>query len=276
MVKIKVLLLLIVIGLISSGCFKERIDLELEEEAREQVIITAWLSNLEVPQVVKVSKMQSYLGDKAPEGISNAEVTISNGQEKIVLTESKDGEYHLPEDWKVEVGLTYELEVKYNDNLYKASHYVYRCPEIYDLKTFKLNNLEDTDSVSIYQAAFSFDDFVGVGDAYYGVDYQQGRRDSIRFLDGEFTDDRFFDGETFDDVILTEDDRLYQIGDTAVIELHSIGEETSMYLQDVLDEIFRGGPFDAPPANVRTNISGGALGYFITSDARIAKYVIGE
>jgi len=79
------------------------------------------------------------------------------------------------------------------------------------------------------------------------------------------------DGQYFEEAVLGGS---FVIGDTAVVEMHSIGIETSRFLQDIENEIYRGSPFDPPPANVRTNITGGAVGYFIMSDARLEEIVI--
>ena len=91
---------------------------------------------------------------------------------------------------------------------------------------------------------------------------------------GQFTNDDFIDRIYFEDIVLSEDDRLFAQGDTAIVELHSIGKETADFLNDILLEVFRGSPFDAPPANVHTNISGVAIGYFIMADARRSQVII--
>ena len=74
-------------------------------------------------------------------------------------------------------------------------------------------------------------------------------------MDGEYVFD-------FDLYWINEDDFVW---DTVkyTLEMMSIPEEYNDYLIEVMSETaWRGGPFDAIPANVSTNISGGAMGFF--------------
>jgi len=126
----------------------------------------------------------------------------------------------------------------------------------------------------IYETTFGFQEIPGEGDAYYGIDYVKNSLDKDSLNNGDFTNDDFVDGIYFEDIVLTESDRLFAAGDTVILDIHSIGVETSNFLVDIQNEIFRGSPFDEPPANVRTNITGGAIGYFIVSDSRREEVLI--
>ena len=129
----------------------------------------------------------------------------------------------------------------------------------------EVEDISETDSIHIYETIFSFQEIPGEGDAYYGVDYITGSTDKDTLFNGQFTNDEFVDGEYFEDIEISDYNRLFKLGDKVVLDIFSIGFETSEYLLDVQTEVFRGGLFDPPPVNVRTNISGGALGYFIVS-----------
>lgn len=270
----KLFTLIILTSIVISSCFKDRIDLELEQENKDQIVITGWLNNLDEDQVIKVSKLSAYLGSLIFEGVSEADVLLREGTSEYVLKENKMGIYHLPSDWIPVMGEEYELEVRYRNEVYTAIHKMHPCPEIERLRIGRFIEKDPTDSIHIYVTAFDFTDFDGTGDGYYGVDYLKGSIAGDSLDNGKFINDQFIDGEKLDEIVLTDGDRRFQLGDTAVVELYSIGTETSDYLQDINDEVYRDGPFDPPPTNVRTNFTGGAVGYFIISDARRAELVI--
>lgn len=260
-----------------TSCFRERIEIDNNVEENQKIVITGWITSLDEPQFIEISKTINYLGDATIEMVGGAEVTLSDNENTYTLEGKEKGFYHLPDSWTPRVGDQYKLTVLLDGKEYSATHQMRPCPEIESID-YQLAELDDeeesSDSLHIYETIFSFQDFEGEGDAYYGTDYLKGSMVRDSFVYGAFTDDRFFDGVNFEDVTLDGADGYFQLGDTAMVEIHSIGVETSDYLQDIVNEIFRGGPFDAPPANVRTNIVGGAIGYFIVSDARVQELLI--
>ncbi len=250
-----------------SSCFIDQIELDLNDD-NEKVVILAWITDLNEPQFVKISKTVNYLGNLPEVFVSDASVVISDSERSYTLEERKSGHYYLPLDWTARIGDTYSLEVFYDDKEYTSSYVMNSCPEIENAIYEQYNIDEDTDSIPTYETVFGFQETPGEGDAYFAVDYLKGTMAGDSLDNGGFADDEFVDGEFFDDIRLSEDDRLFRRGDVAVIELFSIGKEAADFLFDIRAETFRGGPFDPPPANVRTNISGGALGFFIASGAQ--------
>jgi len=254
-----------------SSCFTEQIELDLNEE-NPKVIIVAWITDLDEPQFVKVSRSTNYLGSVPTPPISDAVVELSNDNNSYILTEQENGSYYLPEDWTAELDMLYTLTVTIEGISHTAQHIMRSCPPMEEV-TYQ-NYTDFQDSLIGYETVFSFQETIGEGDAYYAIDYLKGTMAGDSLLNGGYADDEFIDGDYFDDVTISEEDRLFQIGDTAVIELYSIGRETINYLYDIENEIFRGGPFDPPPANVRTNFDNGALGYFIMSGGQQVEIVI--
>jgi len=264
---------ILLIGVLCSSCFREEIDLDLNE-GNEKYVITGFISNLDEPQFIKVSKTVNYLGAIGENLVSGALVTLRDESHTYSLSEAEAGFYYLPEDWVGQVGDLHQLEVLVGGFTFSATHEMRPSPDIQNVRQRIYEELEDTDTVFIYETLFDFQEIPGEGDAYYGIDYLAGSAAGDSLINGSFTNDEFIDGQYLDDIDLSADDRLFQIGDTAVIEIYSIGKETANFLIDIESEIFRGGPFDAPPANVRTNFTGGAIGYFIIADARSARLVI--
>lgn len=257
-----------------TSCFYDRIELDYNQDENKKVIITGWITDLDERQYVTVQNTVNYLGENNPDPISTAVVSISDSQDTYSLTHESEGKYYLPETWQAVIDDTYKLEVVHNGNTYTSSHKMRACPVIENFFTREVDDISDTDSIHIYESLFSFQEIPGEGDAYYGIDYIENSTDRDSLFNGQFTNDDFVDGEYFEDVEISDYDRLFKIGDRIVLDIFSIGFETSEYLLDVQTEVFRGSIFDTPPANVRTNISGGALGYFIASGANRATLVV--
>lgn len=257
-----------------TSCFEERIELDYNQNENKKVIITGWITDLDEPQFISVENTVNYLGENVPDPISDAVVSISDSQSSYELAHQENGKYFLPTNWTATIGETYTLTVVYDGNTYTSSHKMRACPEIENFFIREVEDISDTDSIHIYESIFSFQEIPGEGDAYYGIDYVEGTTDNDTLFNGQFTNDDFVDGEYFEDIDISDYDRLFKIGDKVVLDIFSIGFESSEYLVDIQTEVFRGGLFDTPPANVRTNISGGALGYFIASGANRETLVV--
>ena len=82
------------------------------------------------------------------------------------------------------------------------------------------------------------------------------------FEDFMYADDQFVSG----DINNLELPFTFELGDSVLLEQHSITEEVYNYY-DQLDDIYYndGGLFSPPPVNPLTNIEGGAVGVFVTS-----------
>lgn len=272
-------LLYIAIILSLTSCFKDRIDIDLNEE-NQKVVITAWITDLDERQFVTVGKTVNYLGPISQEFVSGADVRLTTSSSEFILEESDSGKYYLSSDWTAEIGASYTLTVDVEGQLYSATHIMRACPELenVDYLEYDLEDFEDEeivlDSSHVYGTTFSFQETQGEGDAYYAIDFLKGTTEGDSLFNGGFANDDFVDGEYFEEIELSEIDRLYEIGDTAVIRFFSIGDESAQFLVDIESEIFRGSPFDPPPANVRTNFTGGAVGYFIISGAQTQEIII--
>jgi len=265
---------LISVLILLSGCFKERIDLDNNVAENKKVVINAWITPLDEPQFVDVSYTANYLGAFLPEKISNAIVSLSDQTETYMLSEGEKGKYYLPQNWSPKIDDEYQLKVEIEGKNYTASHVMRPCPNIENVFSDIIESENEEFDFIAYENFISFQEIPGEGDAYYAIDYIKGTLIGDTITNGGFADDAFVDGEYFEDISVTNYDYPFAKGDTAVIEFYSIGLETSKFLQDIDGEIYRDSPFDPPPANVRTNISGGAVGYFIVSDARRVEMIV--
>lgn len=259
-----IILLITIIGL--SSCYNDRIELDLND-GNEKLVILAWITDLNEPQYVSITKTINYLGQDDPEFISDAIVILQDEIQNYELEYDSRGRYYVPDDFQPRVGDVYQLEVTHDGIIYSAQQMMRPCP---DIEQLKLNLDNETaggpDSIDHYHPTFAFQESPGKGDAYFTVDYAKGSPFSKYIPFGLFTDDEYLDGEYLENV--WAEVHFYSAGDTVIVDLHSINPETSDFLSDIETEIFRDTPFDPPPANIPSNIDGGAVGYFIVSSAK--------
>ena len=254
-----------------SSCFYDRIDLDYNEDENKKLVITAWITTIDEPHFIEVSKTVNYLGEFVPEKISGVEATLQDEDQTYTLTEKETGKYYLPDDWTGKIGQEYTLEVVHEGTTHTAKQTMRPCPDFDDVYYEEVEDLDNPDE-DYYATFFSFQEIEGEGDGYYAIDYNKQRPEENSIKYGGYTDDSFVDGLYVADVMISE--IYHQIGDTVLVELHSIGKETSDFLDEISNEVYRGTPLDPPPSNVSTNFEGGAIGYFVIADARRVEYVV--
>lgn len=268
------LIIILSVLLTFTSCFKERIELDNNKDENKKIVITGWITSLDEPQFISINQTVNYLGGFEPDRVSGAVVTVEDGVTIYDLEEQEAGNYYLPADWTARIGDEYKLKVIYENKEYTSVHKMRPCPDLENVDyTISEYYEEEEDEEPYFDALFSFQEIEGEGDGYYVSTYVKGTLYGDSLIYGGFADDSFADGTYIEDVSFYGGEEFY-FGDTIILDFFSIGMETASYLQDIENEIFRGSPFDAPPANVRTNIEGGAIGYFIVSDARRAEFVI--
>ncbi len=261
--------ILVVVLFSMSSCFKDRIELELNKNENVRLAVEAWITDLDERQSITLSLTSDYLNVFEPNFVNDAIVSLSFDQETIEFSALGNGVYAAPESWRAKTGKEYTLDIMHDQNAYTSSSLMRAMPVIDNVRA---EFYEERDSIDYYDVYFGFQETPGEGDGYYGVDYKKGTADGDTLIAGGFTNDDFGDGVYYGDVTVTDEG--YEIGDTVVLELYSIGVDASNFLLDVITEVFREGVFDPPPVNPRTNISNNALGYFITSGAQRFETVI--
>lgn len=173
-----------------------------------------------------------------------------------------------------EVGKTYHLKVEYQGETYTSTTSIVE-PLAPDSVYFKL----DGNDTRYGYAYATITDPGGVLNAYRW----QARR--INQVDGEDEDpsfktpfgsafdDEFFDGLTFefgfprptdfDEDFESDDFGYYEIGDSVAVKFNSVDYDAAKVIIKVEAQAFTAGNPFAAPADVPTNIEGGALGFWV-------------
>ena len=272
-------LLLLTAGLFSS-C-QERIELELNDEGQQRLVVEGWFTDQLQQQEIKLTLTSSYFSNQAAPQASDAIVTVTNGEQTWEFEEQFPGIYRTPLEVFGEPEKWYTMNVDYNGEQYEATSYMRTVAPVDSLHVKVVDPLVEFGFPGdlYYSVRLWTQELPGVGDHYMWITSVNGFpvRDTLNEL--TLVSDGLFDGAYVADIEIDflEIDTEASIGDTVSIEQWNIGLEAYDTFFAILNEtIFNGGIFDAPPANVQSNISNGALGYFGAAGVSTKSTVIEE
>lgn len=242
--------LLVLLGLVSC---EKVINIDLNE-SNPKTVIESYLEN-DSTCYAKVSTTSSYYDNSGSPAITDATITISNqsGQSEI-LTHEGNGIYK-GSTLIGKIGDTYTLEVAVGG--------------VKHIATSTMPALVPIDSLTSEETAF-----LGPGNYFAYVNYTDPAN-TVNYYATRMT---YFDStsnETVTNYGINDDEtsngistrtfggfKVFEVGDTAVIELSSIDQATHLYFKTLQDAIGGAGAQSAAPGNPVSNLSNGALGYF--------------
>jgi hypothetical protein len=264
------------------------------EEAEALLVVDAWINNKPEVQTIHLNFTQSYFDNSPPPPLSNALVSVRDGQNRTYsFEETSPGVYTWSPEGAAsfgEIGSLYTLRIEWQGSLYEAVSSMNRVPAV-DSVTFFFEEGNDFGFPDSYFAEYWVNDIPGKGDAYWMQGWRNGQalrrpNEIITAFDAGFTKGNNIDGIPFIAPIRrgfnpteqdSEDNFLpsYSIGDSLYVEVHSVTEEAFDFLNQLRIQIDRPGGFGElfaqPLANVPTNIrkiSGDGprpVGFFTTS-----------
>jgi len=260
--------------LIFAVACKEDIDLKLKDSA-PRFVVDGRITTDTTTHVVRLTMSADYFSNKTVPAVSGATVTIDDGQQVLQLVESDEepGFYLTPSDYFGLPGRTYKLKIEDVDTNNDGQS------EIYEAQS-TLQPVNDIDSID-----YEYDDvnkvwkvFLYAQDIPDREDYYMwavAKNDSLvsdQYSELVTTSDEFFDGNYAKRVWVQSIEEEDEDGDVKItikegdwIKLYMGGVTLKFheYLEAVDEETgFKNPMFSGPPANVPTNISNGALGYF--------------
>ncbi|MFY8019560.1 MAG: DUF4249 family protein [Bacteroidia bacterium] len=251
-----------------SAC-QEKIDIDVPGGEPKLVIEAEVNSDENIGSYVKLSLSSNYFGPAEYPQVKEAEVSI-NG---IAFIKADDGLFLAPSGYKGYPDTTYNLVVKYNGKTYTASS--------------KLEPMFRVDS--LFQTFKPRDGFLpeGYSISYSGFDAREPIKYTY-FQSGIISKTTF--GDSLINGLILFDNSVTPIGKSYNFELpftrfnkgdqfYCIFRSCDKAMFDLLSEYNNQnsgapGPFQVPPANLPTNIKGGALGYFATYDYKRFDYTV--
>ena len=251
----------------SLGC-TEKIDIDLNSSS-PQTVIEANVSTDERNSYVKISESINFDMKNDFPPVRNAQVKVSDNEgSEYELKEVSPGLYFVP-NLRAKIGNTYTLDVKANNENFRAICKVsnmIRMDSI-SVKKIKNDNIFDNEKDSIFDVRVHFKDPKGDKNYYQFIEYINGYPIKSYLLEDIFRDGKMVDRR------LRDTDRELEEGDTLKIEMRCITAEVFTYLKS-LDESYNNN--NSTPSNPVTNIENAALGYFSAHTAQTKSLIYGE
>ena len=239
-----------------SGC-KKVIDVNLND-ADPQVVIEANVVSTPGPYYVQISKTVNYSANNQFPLITGAKVIIQDitGGVKDTLTELQQGIYTTQRLTGV-AGRTYQLDVTTGGKIYTA---ISKMPAAAQLDSVSFEKISRPGSKTDWYAVINYQDPAGISNYYLFTLFVNGRRINNTFV----YDDRFSDGRYVSRTLRT-DSAYINPGDSIRVVMQHMGKEGFDYYSSFSQVTGNGALQTISPANPNSNVSGGALGYFIAS-----------
>ena len=248
-----------------SAC-TEPIELDLNNQEFQRLVVDGLLTNETKAHKVSLSLTTDYFVNEAPPKVEGATVTISDGTNTYPLTEQSPGDYFTADDMTGEIGKTYTLTIEWKGQTYKATSPLKDVAPI-DYLEAEVDTgpeVEEIDNKTDYIILLYTTEPAGEGDNYYWKSYPVDEPDNIERTYWEIATDEFVDGNPIEGAEI-----LYifaEPGEQFVVEQYGLNRDAyDFYLSIQFETDFKGGIFDAPPANIVGNLDNGALGFFLTA-----------
>ncbi len=270
-----ILFLLILIIVINSSC-TERIDIRLDDST-VKLVVEGSITTERKSHKVFLSTTSGYFYNQKPESVQGATVSISDGVNNYNLTETGPGVYQTAQFVRGSEGVTYTLNVKLNSQVggytdFTASS---KILPVASPDSVKLLYHPEWSSSGLWEVMCYFQD-PPTNDFYRFLVSKNGTLVSDTLDEWVVTDDRFFNGYYVNGATVAyldqgiNEERLTS-GDIVVVEINNLSEEYASFIWDSQSEIRGSYPlFSGPPANVKGNISNGAIGFFSAHAVRRA------
>lgn len=248
----------------------EEIDFDLNTEA-SRLVVEGEISTARAKHLVKLTKTTSYFNDEEAPLVTDALITISDGDTTWSLVEEKPGHYYTPYILPIP-NKTYSLNIVSDGETYTASDYMETTLTVDSINVKKdlEFDFEENEELPFYSIFLFAEEPSGLGDGYVWK-YWIKKPDTAwkdmtpRFLDWAYTDDEFIDGNRPDDgweifgyIPLDE----FPKGTEIRMESYRVSTIYIDFLYAMQAQTDRTGFFDGPPANIPSNVSNGALGFF--------------
>ena len=275
----KLIIVVLMIVLQLNSC-TEDIDLHLDE-GEIKLVVEGYITTDTTTHTILLTQTTGYYYDKAPPPVTGARVIVDDGEKNIILTEQMPGVYQTANDFYGIEGKTYSLKIDLTAPIngfteYSASAYMNYATILDSAKVeFRPNFGEE----GIWEVKCWLQDSSST-DFYRFELLRNNVIITPNISDWIVTDDRFFNGQYIQGAPIAylsqseEDERLVS-GDTLEVEIFRITKEYYDFISDAQSELRGSNPlFSGPGANIRSNISNGAIGFFTAYPISRAKFLV--
>lgn len=270
--RIQAILYFLAAVLLSTACEK---TIVLDPGQTEELfVIEGLITNSLGKHQVKISKSQTFNTTGGALGVSDAIVSVTDdlGQTRE-YGEVQPGVYRAKEAFTGEIGRTYTLTIDYEDRQFTATEQMTTMGTV-DTLISAVNEEEAADPEDegrFYDLLVFMTEPQETENFYLFKFYRNGELENF---EGD-------DVYVFDDVAIAGQLEAlpapvyYAVGDVARTEVYSLSRRAFRFYNDLANNVANdGGLFSSQPANVSTNLEGGAIGYFQVSAIDVDEMVV--
>ena len=266
--KPKILTIGVLSAIFGASC-TESVDIKLNEGENNRLVVVGQITNEPGPHSVRLTRSTSYFYNQPAPAELGATVTISDGvQTFVLLDEDNDGTYWTDSAACGVPGRTYTLDIRLkNGESYTAIDKM-PIPNRFDTIYYDYTNVEYGLTLPQYHYFFyaSFTEQKGVDDCYMIYVYFNDSCYNSNFEDVKWA----YAGDIYDGCGLFEDVLICDANEDSIpkkpearFDLFSVSSDYNRFINDISSETFGNATIlQGPPANIRSNISNGALGFF--------------
>ncbi|MFO7722317.1 MAG: DUF4249 domain-containing protein [Bacteroidales bacterium] len=258
------ILIIIISGWVFTGC-RERIDLTLDSTFTRLVVEGSITDEAKAHRVL-LTLSGDYLTDQLPAGVSGAVVEITDGVQTFSLSEVAPGVYETGPTVRGVVGREYTLIITGVDVDQDGEPEIYKATDLLKpvmiLDSVVVEQQKPLTTPPVYKVSGWGQEPPTPDDCYQWLYYINGKLQTDTLYKTIFVDDTFVNGSyipgltMFMDVIASQ-------GDTIQIETRALSRSYYDFLVTfMLEAVWNQGGGAGPPANIKGNISNGAIGYF--------------
>ncbi|MHC1707146.1 MAG: DUF4249 family protein [Bacteroidales bacterium] len=272
------ILITFLIGLFSTAC-TEKVELDLGT-TYTRLVVDGSITSDTMAHTVKLSTTTGFYYNKPAPGVSGAEVFISSGSDTIFLTEDTlhPGLYRTDPDVYGVSGRTYTLGIQLKEAINGNTEYKASC---------YMPAVNPIDSISIiYREKWKIWEIDCYAWEPPSVDYYMFNTYKNHILMTDtinkvfITDDRLFNGSyTYGAAVgfLREEVEREKInpGDVITVQIAGITREYLYFIYEVqVESGYKNPLISGPPANIKGNISNGAIGFFAAYSTKYASKTV--
>ncbi|MCI5057329.1 MAG: DUF4249 domain-containing protein [Flavobacteriales bacterium] len=255
-------------------CFacEKRIDWEYQNLESQVIVIDALLTNERKKHYITISEVSADInGDQKL--VSGAQVNVIVDDTSYLLIEASPGKYSTDSSFQTIINKDYNLSVVYNGKNFEASTYSIPVTPFEPLKYVETN---DSGFYRVSQVTSE----ISTDEAMYEISIDWSHIPGFDTLDYEENHALFYEYS----LNSIDEHQIFSAGEAEVTfplnaiiveKKYSLTPEHANYIRGLLSETrWRGGAFDVQPANLPTNIQGGAVGYFGASSVIIDTIIV--
>ncbi len=267
---------MLLVLLVAAMACTERIEIELDQ-TYTRLVVDGGITNEPARHIIRLTTSTGYFYNQEPPAVTGAEVYFQYKGNTILLQEmgGTAGYYALPAPFKGEPGKTYELNIRLNREINRS--WRYKALAQMPTTDFRLDSIQmeynerfDFWLVKVYAQDPPTRDF------YKFETFLNSLAGNDTTMRTTATPDRFFNGRNTNGfAVAFFDGELLTAGDTLNLAMSAVTEDYFNFYSELRSESGFSNPlFAGPPANIRSNLKEGGLGYFSARKVARARVIV--